>query len=75
MADNLLSGERPRILVVDDNDDNRFTLTLHLDLEVYTNVDASHHGEEPIQPTQAASFDMLLLDVMIRKRRLPVLPG
>jgi PleD family two-component response regulator len=28
----------PRILVVDDNDDNRYTLTLYLELEGYTNL-------------------------------------
>jgi len=35
----------PRILVVDDNDDNRYTLTLYLDLEGYANVETAHDGE------------------------------
>lgn len=67
MADNLLTGESPRILVVDDNDDNRYTLTLHLDLEGYTNVEAAHDGEEAIARLEAGSFDLLLLDVMMPK--------
>lgn len=67
VADNLLTGESPRILVVDDNDDNRYTLTLHLDLEGYTNVEAAHDGEEAIARLEAGSFDLLLLDVMMPK--------
>ena len=67
VADNLLTGESHRILVVDDNDDNRYTLTLHLDLEGYTNVEAAHDGEEAIARLEAGSFDLLLLDVMMPK--------
>jgi len=67
VADNLLTGESPRILVVDDNDDNRYTLTLHLDLEGYTNVEAAHDGEEAIARLDGGSFDLLLLDVMMPK--------
>ena len=48
VADNRPTGEGPRILVVDDNDDNRYTLTLYLDLEGYTNVETAHDGEEAI---------------------------
>jgi sigma-B regulation protein RsbU (phosphoserine phosphatase) len=58
-------GEGPRILVVDDNDDNRYTLTLYLDLEGYTNVESAHDGEQAIARLEAESFDLVLLDVMM----------
>ena len=67
MADNRQAGEGPRILVVDDNDDNRYTLTLHLDLEGYTNIETAHDGEEAIARLTASSFDLVLLDVMMPK--------
>jgi sigma-B regulation protein RsbU (phosphoserine phosphatase) len=57
----------PRILVVDDNDDNRYTLTLYLDLEGYTNVETAQDGEETIARLQTAEFDLVLLDVMMPK--------
>ncbi len=44
MIDSQPIREGPRILVVDDNDDNRYTLTLCLDLEGYTNVETAHDG-------------------------------
>jgi phosphoserine phosphatase RsbU/P len=57
----------PRILVVDDNDDNRYTLTLYLDLEGYTNIDAAQNGEEAIARLQADTFDIVLLDLQMPK--------
>src|SRR5438445_10947411 len=61
------TGAGPRILVVDDNDDNRYTLTLYLDLEGYTNIESAHDGEEAIARLAAESFDLVLLDVMMPK--------
>jgi phosphoserine phosphatase RsbU/P len=55
----------PRILVVDDNDDNRYTLTLYLDLEGYTNVEVAQDGEEAIATLKKNAFDLVLLDVMM----------
>jgi sigma-B regulation protein RsbU (phosphoserine phosphatase) len=60
-------GEGPRILVVDDNDDNRYTLTLHLDLEGYRNVVTANDGEEAIERLRSEAFDLVLLDVMMPK--------
>jgi hypothetical protein len=34
-----------RILVVDDNDDNRYTLTLYLELEGYADIQIAEDGE------------------------------
>jgi phosphoserine phosphatase RsbU/P len=61
------TGAQPRILVVDDNDDNRYTLTLYLDLEGYTDVETAYDGEEAIARLEAGSFDLVLLDVMMPK--------
>ena len=46
MSDDPAEDEGPRILVVDDNDDNRYTLTLYLDLEGYTDVETAQDGEK-----------------------------
>jgi len=55
----------PRILVVDDNDDNRYTLTLYLDLEGYPNVETAQDGEEAVALLEVEEFDLVLLDVMM----------
>jgi phosphoserine phosphatase RsbU/P len=60
-------GAGPRILVVDDNDDNRYTLTLYLELEGYTDVAVAHDGEEAIARLTTSPFDLVLLDVMMPK--------
>jgi sigma-B regulation protein RsbU (phosphoserine phosphatase) len=57
-----------RILVVDDNDDNRYTLTLYLDLEGYRNVEAAEDGEAAIARLEREPFDLVLLDVLMPKR-------
>ncbi len=50
---------------MDDNDDNRYTLTLYLDLEGYTNVETANDGAEAIAQLDASGFDLVLLDVMM----------
>src|SRR5881409_3128189 len=62
-----LMGAPPRILVVDDNDDNLYMLTLHLDLEGYTEVETARDGEEAIARLKTGTFDLVLLDVMMPK--------
>lgn len=57
----------PRILVVDDNDDNRYTLALYLDLEGYRNVEAAENGEAAIARLEQEAFDLVLLDVLMPK--------
>jgi CheY-like chemotaxis protein len=60
-------AEGPRILVVDDNDDNRYTLTMYLELEGYSNVELAGDGEEAIEKLKHVGFDLVLLDVMMPK--------
>jgi sigma-B regulation protein RsbU (phosphoserine phosphatase) len=67
MTDDPAAGEGPRILVVDDNDDNRYTLTLYLDLEGYSKVETAQDGEEAIARLEVDGFDLVLLDVMMPK--------
>ena len=54
-----------RILVVDDNDDNRYTLTLYLELEGYADIQIAEDGEQAIARLDKESFDVVLLDVMM----------
>src|SRR5260221_14700244 len=55
VTDNRPMGAGPRILVVDDNDDNCYTLKLHLDLEGYTDVATARDGEEDRKSTRLNS--------------------
>lgn len=61
----MTAPESPRILVVDDNDDNRYTLTLYLDLEGYRDVTIANDGEEAVVLLETEPFDLVLLDVMM----------
>jgi sigma-B regulation protein RsbU (phosphoserine phosphatase) len=56
-----------RILVVDDNEDNRYTLTLRLELEGYQDITVANDGEEALELLRAREFDLVLLDVMMPK--------
>ena len=55
----------PALLVVDDNDDNRFTLTRRLAREGYTNLSSAVNGREALEKLRAETFDLVLLDVMM----------
>lgn len=57
----------PRILVVDDNEDNRYTLILRLELEGYQNITQAADGEEALDLLRKDNFDLVLLDVMMPK--------
>src|ERR1043166_4505690 len=67
VADSTETQTGPRIFVVDDNDDNRYTLTLYLDLEGYRNIVTAADGEEAIGRLKSEPFDLVLLDVMMPK--------
>ncbi|MGD9635770.1 MAG: PP2C family protein-serine/threonine phosphatase [Pirellulales bacterium] len=55
----------PRLLVVDDNDDNRFTLTLLLEVEGFSDIAVAEDGVHALEKLDAESFDLVLLDVMM----------
>jgi CheY-like chemotaxis protein len=57
----------PRLLVAEDNDDNRYSLTLLLELEGYRNIVFAETGEEALLLLGQEDFDLLLLDIMMPK--------
>ncbi|MCC6194206.1 MAG: response regulator [Burkholderiales bacterium] len=58
------SGE-PAILVVDDHEDNRYTLTRRLAREGYTNVTTANDGRQAWELLRSRKFDLVLLDIMM----------
>jgi len=60
-----VSADGPALLVVDDNDDNRYTLTRRLVREGYTNLTTAANGREALDLLQAKPFDLILLDIMM----------
>ena len=55
----------PAILVVDDSDDNRYTLTQRLEREGYTDVAVACDGAEALRHLAERRCDLVLLDVMM----------
>jgi phosphoserine phosphatase RsbU/P len=53
------------LLVVDDNEDNRYTLTRRLAREGYENVAIAVDGREALEKLQSHPIDLVLLDVMM----------
>jgi len=54
-----------RLLVVDDNEDNRYTLVTRLQLEGYENITTADDGESALELLRRQEFDLILLDVMM----------
>lgn len=59
-----------RILVVDDNEDNRYTLIRRLERDGYKDVLSAVNGEDALNQLHKEPFDLVLLDIM-----MPVLSG
>ena len=55
----------PAILVVDDNEDNRYTLTRRLRRQGYENVTVATNGREALDLIGSRAFDLVLLDIMM----------
>ena len=53
------------ILVVDDDDNNRFTLVQRLKREGYENVTTASDGQDALAQLSRSLFDIVLLDVMM----------
>jgi adenylate cyclase len=58
-----MSEVEPALLVVDDNEDNRFTLTERLKREGYNNVICACNGREALDRLTEHQFDLVLLDI------------
>jgi adenylate cyclase len=61
----LVGGLRPLLLVVDDNEDNRFTLTQRLIREGYENFLEAENGREAMNLLTTHNVDLVLLDVLM----------
>jgi len=55
----------PRLLVVDDNEDNRYTLILRLEIEGYQDITTADDGKAALELLRTQQFDLVLLDVMM----------
>ena len=55
----------PTLLVVDDNEDNRFALTRRLAREGYPNVAIAVDGRQALELLRDKPFDLVLLDIMM----------
>jgi adenylate cyclase len=55
----------PVVLVVDDNDDNRFTLSMRLETCGYGNILTAEDGREAIEKMRSGPVDLVLLDIMM----------
>ena len=60
-----MNGDGPALLVVDDNEDNRYTLSRRLTREGYTNLTMATDGREALDLLKLKRFDLVLLDNMM----------
>jgi class 3 adenylate cyclase len=55
----------PVVLIVDDNDDNRFTLSMRLESCGYSNLVTAEDGREALKKMRSGPVDLVLLDIMM----------
>ena len=60
-----MSQDGYALLVVDDNEDNRYTLTNRLKRQGYTNLATAADGQEALDLLRTRPFDLVLLDIMM----------
>jgi adenylate cyclase len=60
-----MDTSRPGILIVDDNDDNRFTLSLLLETEGLEGIATAGSGQEALALLNSQKFNLVLLDMMM----------
>jgi len=60
-----VSRAQAALLVVDDNEDNRYTLTRRLTREGYTNLTTADNGRQALELLHSKKFDLVLLDIMM----------
>jgi adenylate cyclase len=53
------------ILVVDDNDDNRYALCRRLEREGYSGIETAENGRDALERLAARPFDLVLLDIQM----------
>src|ERR1700751_3912507 len=55
----------PVVLIVDDNEDNRFTLSMRLEACGYENIVTAENGREALDKMRERPVDLVLLDIMM----------
>jgi adenylate cyclase len=60
-----MSQAAPALLLVDDNEDNLYTLTQRLRREGYTSLTTAPDGRQALELLRSQPFDLVLLDVMM----------
>jgi class 3 adenylate cyclase len=60
-----MTHDKARILIVDDNEDNRYTLVRRLHREGWTNLVTAENGREALDKIGNERFDLTLLDIMM----------
>src|SRR5215472_4772995 len=55
----------PVVLIVDDNDDNRVTLSMRLEACGYENIVTAGNGREALEKMRQGPVDLVLLDIMM----------
>ena len=60
-----MSAAPARILIVDDIDDNRYTLRRRLARQGYEQVDEAENGRVALQMLAETTYDLVLLDIMM----------
>jgi adenylate cyclase len=60
-----VNGNGPAILVVDDNEDNRYTLTMRLRREGWETIVEAQTGRQALELMAERRFDLVLLDIMM----------
>jgi class 3 adenylate cyclase len=60
-----MTDEGPALLVVDDNEDNRYTLARRLKREGYAKVAVAENGRQALDMLNRERFDLVLLDIMM----------
>jgi adenylate cyclase len=60
-----VTGQGPAILVVDDNEDNRYTLIMRLRREGWETIVEAQTGRQALDRLAERRFDLVLLDIMM----------
>src|SRR6516164_2861697 len=61
----LMATNSPGILIVDDNEDNRYTLQLMLETDGHERIASAAGGNEAIALIEKEKFSLILLDLMM----------
>src|SRR5262245_7121541 len=61
----VMKSDRPAILIVDDNEDNRYTLQTLLEADGHERIASASGGNEAVRMIENEKFSLVLLDMMM----------